>query len=50
MNFSTMVEARSDPNFKHNLFAISFLQIHNIYVAVNFLTLVIFIFLLFQLH
>ena len=33
MNFSTMVEARSDPNFKHNLFAISFLQIHNIYIC-----------------
>ena len=40
----TLVEARSDPNFKHNLFAISFSQIHNIYVAVNFLTQVIFIF------
>ena len=33
MNCSTMVEARSDPNFKHNLFAISFLQIHNIYTC-----------------
>ena len=49
MNFSTMVEARSDPNFKHNLLTISFLQIHNIYVAVNFLSQVIFLFLLFQL-